>query len=284
MRILAVLLSSDPSFNRVLDRQQERLQEEIKKQAKLSEKCSLTLKRYYRGKTPLSFSDFLGTALNFKENRLQGDRYDAVLVVFEEDASTSLQEIRDGVFAAAYGEDKPIKAPFNFIITAFSRLLRNWLLLRRLMDSKTELTAAALPSRNFRAAEFANFLHVCTELADSKDFHERVVPALNAVKALRGPKRRSSDQTQYFKDDNSHHYQYGHETHSQFDTGGKHTIACAIRGNYRFGVPLEAQRHFNVTLDGKNKRISGLFINCDENDEQVSATSHINMFSNNFIT
>jgi len=101
--------------------------------------------------------------------------------------------------------------------------------------------------------------------------------------ARRGPKVRSKYPHRYFKDDSGHHFRYGFEEHSRFETGGDHGIVCHLNGLFRFGRRLEEQRHFNVT-DGTSDddRITAVFENCHSQSVNIADRTHVNMFSNDF--
>jgi len=229
------------------------------------------------------FVDFLGETIGIVDNRATETNFDGIVVLFESEAAHHVAAIRDGIFAAEFDGSVYIEKLDNFLIRSFGRLIKNLNSLMRTMDEKTRMEAAILPARNFDSEVFRQFLEFCEEHASAVDFPNRVVPALTAVTRLRGPKRRSKYPTRYFRDGRPSCFQYGHERHSSFETGGDHSVACTIRGLYRLGVPLEPQRHFNVTDVVDGARISGEFCTCHDDRFSVSKRTHLNMFSNDFV-
>lgn len=230
-----------------------------------------------------AFPEFLGRCVGLVENRPSNEAsYDGVVVLHSHDTVSDIADIRDGIFASSFNAHDFIENRGNFLVRSFGRLIRNLVALMETMHDKTRMEAAILPSHNFDSEVFRAFLRLCQDEAGTPDFTNRVSPVLTKVTRLRGPRRRSTYPTKYFRDDRSVHFQYGHELHSSFDTGGNHRPSCSIRGIFRFGVPLEQQRHFNVVSEEDGKPISGSYGNCHSANVAFAGRTHLNMFSNDF--
>lgn len=282
MQLLAVLLATNEALIRTLEQPRTDIGAAILRNAKIPDSSELTMVAFNPERQSTPFVDFLSKTIGLVENRPTDEVFDGVVVLFDNAAAQGFAGIRDGVFAgqidATYIEDRE-----SFLIRSFGRLLTNFAVLIRTMSDKTRLEAAILPAKNFDSAVFKQFMQLCQTKTMEANFQDQVVPALTAVTKLRGPRRRSKYPTKYFKDERPSCYQYGPEKHSSFETGGEHTFECTLRGMFRFGVPLEAQRHFNVTAATENIRISGAFRTCHDSGLLVSDRTHLNMFSNDFV-
>lgn len=283
MHLLAVLLASNESLIRAIDQPRLDVAAEVLRNARLDGSHQLTIVAFNPDRRRESFLDFLGDYIGIVDNRPTRSTFDGVVVLFESAASPRISQIRGGIFAGEFDGSAYIEKQANFLIRSFGRLVKN---LSSLMDTvrhKTLMEAATLPERNFESEAFRAFLRLCEEEALDGEFSNRLVPALTAVAKLRAPKRRSKYPTRYFRDDRPACFQYGYEKHSMFETGGDHSAACTIRGLFRLGMPLEQQRHFNVTNTDDGARISGEFRTCHEGRLAVTGRTHLNMFSNDFL-
>lgn len=231
----------------------------------------------------LAFEDFVlrGGEYGGAANRLG---VDGVIVLYEAPLRYLLDGVRDAVFAAEVPQIGYLENVRNFLAGKFSALLGNYGLLVEMLQNATKYQAASLPLRNFDADEFRKLLEICRTAALEKTFGNDIVPGLNRLLKLRGPKRRSSYPHVYFKDDSDRYFGYGHERHSRFETGEPHGTACMVNGQFRFGTPLDQERHFNVTVGDSDARarISCILPNCHGETVVVKDRSHINMFSNDF--
>jgi hypothetical protein len=240
-----------------------------------------------------SFSPDEAKGLSFEEFVLQGGLYeklpdapnvDGVVALYDASLSYLLNGVRNAVFAAELPAIGYLPNVQNFLIGHFSTLLGNYGLLVEMVQDSTSHQAASLPIRNFDADEFRTLVGVCQARSLERTFQNEIIPALNRLLRLRGPKRRSSYPHVYFKDESGRYFRYGHERHSKYETGGSHGQACLMNGRYRFGGVLEQDRHFNVTVGDSDARelISCNLPNCHDDVINVKDRTHINMFSNDF--
>lgn len=283
MNLLAVLLTSNAALLKVVGTQASEIRKEVMNSANQYTDNQVTLVSFNPTKSSESFTEFLGKAIGLVENRPCTIPFQGVVVLYDSRYTNLVSEILDGIFSTSFNGNEYIEKPRNFLIRTFGILIKNLGILMNTMKDKTRMEAAILPLINFESAAFKDFINLCQFESDDRDFQNKVVPALTAVTRLRGPKRRTSYQEKYFKDDRSLCFKYGHESHSSFETGSPHTAACAIRGLFRLGVPLEQQRHFNVTTDDDKTRVSGSFNTCHDVNYLVSNRSHLNVFSNDFL-
>ncbi len=171
----------------------------------------------------------------------------------------------------------------NLLSGQAARLLRNLGFLLTHLEDSTFFQAAILPLRNFDAEELRQLAALCRDSASDGEFGGRALVLLRQLVTRRGPRLRSNYPDRYFKDDVGHHFKYGFEEHSRYETGGAHGIVCNLNGLFRFGKRLEEQRHFNVT-DGPNDddRITAAFENCHGQTVNIVNRTHVNMFTNDF--
>lgn len=208
---------------------------------------------------------------------------DAAAMLLDTRFSSLTKDYESALFVGPVDLSEYIENVQNVLTGTLSKLLRNLgHLLIELQDS-TKFQAAALPLRNFMADELNELATACRLQTLEGNFPSQIQPPLNRLTARRGPKRRSSYPTRYFKDDREVYFQYGYEHHSRFETGKEHKNSCHINGLFRFGRRLESERHFNVTKgDSDSDRISEVFQNCHSQDISITNRSHVNMFSNDF--
>lgn len=283
VHLLAVLLTSNAALIDVLEDSRLDIPANILQNAR-ADGHRLTAAAFNPRRRSEDFLDFLGELVGLVDNRpSERGGYDGVVVLYSHDAASHVVEIRDGIFASGFDGYAFVENRDNFLVRSFGRLIRNLLALMDTMRDKTRMEAAILPARNFDSEVFRAFLQFCEEEAAAPDFPNRVAPVLTAVTRLRGPRRRSTYPTKYFRDDRTISFQYGHEMHSSFETGGDHTAVCSIRGLFRLGVPLEQQRHFNVMSGVDATSISGSYRNCHTETVTFVDRTHLNMFSNDFL-
>lgn len=103
----------------------------------------------------------------------------------------------------------------------------------------------------------------------------------------RKPKRRPHTSKKFYVDEKRYFFEYGKENHAQHETDIKkgHDFFCDISAKFRFGVKIEERKHFNVCKDDKeNSSIESIFEDCHGGDVTIKKITHINMFSNDYIS
>jgi len=104
---------------------------------------------------------------------------------------------------------------------------------------------------------------------------------------IRKPKKRPHTSKKFYVDEKKFFFEYGKEDHArhEIDPTKGHDIICDISARFRFGVKIDETKHFNVCKhDRENSSIDGLFENCHGSDITIRRTTHINMFSNDYIS
>lgn len=171
----------------------------------------------------------------------------------------------------------------NFLGQRLSRPLKNFSFLMTEMQAADTEQAAILPIRNFEGNDLRELVRICAKDTGSSGFPQAVTAQLTLLKRRKRPRHRSAYRHTYIVDDAQKHFQYGLEQHSRLGSGPPHNTACVINGNFRFGKRIPSERHFNVSYgDGDTTTISGNFPNCHDEMCHVKATTHLNMFSNDF--
>jgi hypothetical protein len=243
--------------------------------------------------SPCSFDISRAKGMSFEKFILQGGVYDGegearpidgVIVLFDSSMAYLLNGVRDAVFAAEVPPIGYAENVRNYLKGKFLILLGNYGLIAELLADATKYQAACLPLRNFHAPEFSAIFDACRNFSLQRTFRNEIIPRFNRLLSRRGPKRRSSYPDVYFKDDRKRYFIYGDEHHSKYETGAAHSLQCLTNGLYRFGNPLDQDRHYNVTVGDSDSTelISSELPNCHDEIVNIKDRSHINMFSNDF--
>ena len=113
-------------------------------------------------------------------------------------------------------------------------------------------------------------------------FPELLEAQLKAIRERSIPKKKKSGNQHFLKDDNDRYFELGKEKHGQSETGvPHHAPECRLTASARFGVTLNRDLHFNISLE--TGQVSGAFQDCHAAIIQVPLRDHINMFPNGFI-
>lgn len=146
-----------------------------------------------------------------------------------------------------------------------------------------------LPILNFNHKEVESLFNKLTDL----DFNdeklnslEKEISTLN--KKLRIPKRRPEvSKKKYYVDERDKYFAIDSAKHSRHETNNEsgHNIRCDILAKFRFGKKINELEHFDVTQgDVKHSIISGQFTGCHGQIQEIKKQTHINMFSNDYIS
>jgi hypothetical protein len=210
------------------------------------------------------------------------DNWDGIVLLVEKENIEEVAAVRSAFFIGQV-EFEYLPNIQNVLSSLMSRLLKNFAFLLSKTSEAVGVQAAMLPLRNFKADELAQINEMCREMTLDGEFRENFDAQFGALMSRRGPKRRSKYPELYFVDDDGKHFDFGNELHARADTGPPHVVPCQIANRVRFGRQIDSRRHFNVSQGDKDKsRISGTFLNCHGQPIEVAATTHINMFSNDF--
>ncbi|WP_322071928.1 hypothetical protein [Paraburkholderia bannensis] len=283
MEVLVVLVARHKLALRTFEGEGDRLLNKDKMPPAIADVVSLR---------PCTFDPDRAKGVTLDRFILQGGRYeetpdtlpvDGVVVLYDTLFSYTLKGVRNALFAAEV-QIGYLENVRNFLIGNFSILLGNYGLFLQMIQDGARLQAVSLPLRNFDAKELRALVDLCRTRTLEKTFQNEIVPQFNQLLKLRGPKRRSKYPNVYFKDECNRYFEFGHERHSRYETGGTHNLACLINGKFRFGGVLDQERHFNVTVGNSDARelITCDLPNCHDEPVIVKGRTHINMFSNDF--
>lgn len=147
-----------------------------------------------------------------------------------------------------------------------------------------------LPIRNFNDSDFKKTCIKISTILSNNDISDKM-EELSAIFSMlktktRKPKKRPHTSKKFYVDEKNYFFEYGKELHAKHETdlAKGHDLACDILANFRFGIKIEERRHFNVCKGDKgNSSIEGIFENCHGADTTIKKTTHINMFSNDYI-
>ncbi|EJU7195639.1 hypothetical protein N5H80_000346 [Salmonella enterica] len=143
-----------------------------------------------------------------------------------------------------------------------------------------------LPKLNFQSRELN---YVYDELAEgNSDNYQKTKKYLVALKRkIKIPKTRPHSSKQFYVDERDFFFEAGKENHSAHETSYEkgHSIFCDLSVKFRFGIRLDAKKHFNVTIgDEYETSAYGDFFGCHGQIQRLKKTSHANMFTNDYIS
>ncbi|AUH02073.1 hypothetical protein CWC46_21125 [Prodigiosinella confusarubida] len=146
-----------------------------------------------------------------------------------------------------------------------------------------------LPLRNFKKEELHNVYVSIKRYSDIADWDEIQNQIRNVKDITKKPLHRGKRKKKEinYVDDKDHWFAFGTEVHSRQETTElkRHNFLCEVSSKYRFGHLLDYERHFNVKYtDRENIMIEGVFSNCHDEQQSISARTHINMFSSDYMS
>lgn len=142
-----------------------------------------------------------------------------------------------------------------------------------------------LPFKAFDHLALRNLKTACEDVTHP-DFINNVMKSMSSLLALRRPRRRGKGRERCYVDDNKRGFIYGSERHARVETKTPpHLELCHLLGVSRFGFNVEADRHYNVTMESKagETLISGDFYNCHNELTSFKKRSHLNIFCNDYM-
>ncbi|BCS46621.1 MULTISPECIES: hypothetical protein [Pseudomonas syringae group] len=210
---------------------------------------------------------------------------DALLVIADHACATKIDFTPTALFSYRLEIPQRVENPAPFLKHHLSRLLNHFSAFKQLNARGENYLVSILPALNFDADEWRQLLDKVRCETHSDTFIKEVEILLTDIRRKRRkPRRKNKDRTHFFIDDDDKHFLYGPEHHSQFETGEPHTKSCDLNGRFRFGRKVDdPRRHFNVNRgSGRNPSVKGAFVNCHKETREVTKTSHLNMFMNDF--
>lgn len=158
---------------------------------------------------------------------------------------------------------------FNTVIQAF--------------ESADMIEPLRLPFRSFSSVHLKALEQLM--LTFDINFKEIFERHLSGLKRHRYPMRRSNSKQKYYIDDKDLHFSLGKELHSRHGTKEPHNIFCDAAAKYRFGCRINESIHFNVCKENSaQNRLAINLTNCHDEQNQYKNKTHLNIFSNDYIT
>lgn len=170
----------------------------------------------------------------------------------------------------------------NYLAAIATRVLKVLSQFLPLVNDGATEQVMLLPFRTFDAQQLRDLRSACVD-ALAPNFINTVISHVEGLRARRRPHRKSGYQDLHYVDDQVKLFQYGLEQHAQLATGAPHNALCVLLGTSRFGRRVPTNRHYNVTKEkGAETEISGCFMGCHDDPYEVTAKSHLNIFSNDY--
>lgn len=209
-------------------------------------------------------------------------KHDAVGLLVEVGCETRFKDCSSAVFLKVFNPIDAKNSMKNYFGHNLSRWLKNLLFISRSFADGKQLKCLLLPFSNFAAAESAQIVDLCRGQSDKGEFQEMVEVQLKGIRNRSIPKKKKSGKQHFLKDDSGRYFELGKEEHGQAETSvPPHAPECKLTAWARFGVTLNRDLHYNVSLEKAD--ISGEFYDCHLTATPVKPCSHINMFPNGFI-
>ena len=205
------------------------------------------------------------------------------LLLIDKEWEFLAQNIRGAVLSLVFERGTVGNSPTNFFHKVTSRLLRAFRVVQANFADANDAQGLSLPRRNFHASELTEIVRLCQEACHERDFHNRIQEQLSLLRRRRRPRKQSTFKKKYWVDDRKRFFEFGPEQHAQPATGAPHRPSCALNAHFRFGNRIDSTRHYNVSeAEGDQTSIKGEFEDCHDTRVSVAATTHLNMFSNDY--
>lgn len=227
-----------------------------------------------------NFGESLAT---FLSRKVDDTSIDNILFLVDESYLHLLDGFNQSFFFYPFSmDDLGNRSHGNFIAQSMAKLLRAFSIVHNHMNDATGISLMGLPVRNFKSKELAEIAEICNQWYKINDFSSKLQTSLSHLKKRRRPAPRTGKKApKFIIDDNENLFELGKEKHAQIETGAPHVFFCYASGHFRFGKRIDARKHYNVSK--ATGRISGDFSDCHGEECVVKPTTHINMFSNDYI-
>lgn len=211
--------------------------------------------------------------------------FDFILGLIEIGLASACENIRYALLSAIIDPAEASTASINnFFSSRLTKLFKATLFTIDKMSSAEVKQAMQLPIRNFIATELQDLCNAYRNDILKNTFQNNSKQFIFKISRRRIPRRESNFKDKYFIDDEDKYFIFGKESHEILPTGSPHLAHCELNGNYRFGMKILTDKHFNVSQGDSDKTyIYGDFQNCHNETINVTKSSnrtHLNMFSN----
>ena len=210
-------------------------------------------------------------------------RFDGLIVLIDAAYAHLADAMRDAFFVISFASHYPGTNHLNRFGAVIAPILKNYsALMSAFLDLKFR-KVLLLPLANFKAQDLVTLRDLVGRKGNVTGFGERLLDLLAKLRDRQTPKKRASYQQTYLVDDAPWYFAYGHEHHASAPTGvPPHEMRCRPNSRFRFGLAYDTRRHWNVSDGHPAGTISGSFACCHGPAVQVAATTHINMFPNDY--
>ena len=206
-----------------------------------------------------------------------------IIVLIEDGLFDQVDGIRDIAFANKFSKDRLSKSINNEIQKVSSRAVRDYDILKNRTADRKFRKIIFLPIDGFNADEHRELVQLCRSSFESGNFSAELTRRLEAMQRRQKPKRERDSPQLYYEDADFVRFEYGHEDHSRPDSGSPHDYICALKNRFRYGVALDVEYHYNVSVAGKSIK-SQAFNDCHGAAVTRPRDSHLNMFPSGFCT
>lgn len=217
-------------------------------------------------------------------NKVNDDSIENILFLVDKSHLHLLEGFDQSFFYYPFSMDSNVnKSHGNLMSQSMAKLLKAFSIVHNHMNDATGISLMGLPIKNFKSNELAEIVEICNKWYMINDFSSKLQNSLSLLKTRRKPRPRTGRKApKFIIDDKDNLYELGKEEHAQIETGKPHVFFCYAAGHFRFGKRIDARKHYNVSkADGM---ISGEFLDCHGEECLVKPKTHINMFSNDYIT
>jgi len=215
----------------------------------------------------------------FRYLRASADGVDGV-IIFCEDRLADLLRSYQTAFCVHVYERRHETSISNYLGGMIAKVLRAFDYYSRQFSNFATQKFLILPLGNFDADENTRLKQLFSPI-QLHDFHGSLEALLRDFRKRQRPKREGSYRDVYVVDNRNHFYRYGHERHARAETKSPpHNGLCKIKNEFRFGLRVVSDRHFNVSKEGE--QISGDFVDCHESQVIIRPSPRINMFVNDY--
>ncbi len=238
--------------------------------------------------TKIELSSFFATSIHSDESIKRHIHKTAkdkggVITLMEDAIFDRIIDLRDVSFSNRISKERLSRSSNNEIQKVVARAVRDYSLLRARAADRKFRKIIFLPIGSFNADAHRDLVGLCRASFDSLNFSADLKRRLEAMQRLQKPRRERDAPSIYYLDGDNVRFEYGHEDHSRPDSASPHDYMCALKNRFRYGVALDPEYHYNVSIAGGS--IKGkAFSDCHGADVKHPRSSHLNMFPSGFCT
>lgn len=210
---------------------------------------------------------------------------DALLVLIDRSCEHMFSFTHTALFTYKVDIPARVEKPERFLLHHLSRMINNFSAFNTISSRGENYLVTSLPAKNFDAQEWRDLIEKILNEVHSDTFIDESQALMGDIRNnRRKPRRKDPYGKMFFIDDDDKHFIYARDHHSHIETKAPHRKACELNGTFRFGRKVgDPRRHFDVNRGaGGNPAIKGKFIDCHGEVKDVTKTSHLNMFMNDF--